>query len=144
MLNFLLLENFFSDLFTEVQIWYLLFIITLLLFLIFYLLLLLSLVQDVSLERQSKLQPKCDCFQQLDLFIKTQNGKENFADNHGKIFREFLTLYPIFCSVQVKRSVIISNKDGIYELPHKFPNDLRLRILGNQERPGKSQNFIEL
>ena len=37
----------------------------------------------------------------------------------------------IFLTRQVKRSVIISNKHGIYELPHKLPNDLRLRILGN-------------
>ena len=37
----------------------------------------------------------------------------------------------IFLTRQVKRSAIISNKYGIYELPHKLPNDLRLRILGN-------------
>ena len=33
-------------------------------------------------------------------------------------------------SPQVKRSVIISNKHGIYELLHELPNDLRLRKLG--------------
>ena len=33
----------------------------------------------------------------------------------------------IFVSPQVKRIVIISNKHGIYELPHELPNDLRLR-----------------
>ena len=33
---------------------------------------------------------------------------------------------------QVKRIVIISNKPGIYELPHEeLPNDVRLRTLGN-------------
>ena len=32
----------------------------------------------------------------------------------------------------------------MYELPHELPNDLRLRILGNYEISGKSQNFIEL
>ena len=32
----------------------------------------------------------------------------------------------IFVSPQVKGIMIISNKDGIYELPHKLPNDLRL------------------
>ena len=32
-------------------------------------------------------------------------------------------------SPQVKRSVIISNKHGINELPHKLPNDIsRLRF----------------
>ena len=48
--------------------------------------------------------------------------------------------YQIFLSPQVKGSVIINNKHGIYELP----NDLRLRILGNQERLGKSLNDVEL
>ena len=33
----------------------------------------------------------------------------------------------IFVSPQVKRMVIISNKHGIYELPHELPNNLRLR-----------------
>ena len=36
-----------------------------------------------------------------------------------------------------------SNKHGIQELPHKLPNDLKLRILGNWET-SRSQNFIEL
>ena len=45
------------------------------------------------------------------------------------IFRDFLIFYQIFFSPQVKRSVIISNKHGIYALPHKLPHDLR--ILGN-------------
>ena len=43
--------------------------------------------------------------------------------------------YQIFVSPQVKRSVIISNKHGMYELRRKLPNTLRL---------GKSQNFMEL
>ena len=36
-----------------------------------------------------------------------------------------------------------SNKRGIQELRHKLPNDLKLRIFGNQET-SRSQNFIEL
>ena len=36
---------------------------------------------------------------------------------------------PILLSPQVKLSMIISNKNGIYELPHKMPNELKLRIL---------------
>ena len=47
------------------------------------------------------------------------------------IFWEFLLFYQIFFSPQVQRSVIISNKHGIYELPDELPKDLRLRILGN-------------
>ena len=51
--------------------------------------------------------------------------------------------YQIFFSPHVKRCAIIAYKHGIYELPHELPNDLRLRILGNEEILGKSQNFIE-
>ena len=47
------------------------------------------------------------------------------------IFWDVLIAEQIFFSPQVKRSVIISNKHGIYKLPHELPNDLRLRILGN-------------
>ena len=53
-------------------------------------------------------------------------------------------LYQIFFSQQVKQSVIISDKHGIYELPHDLPNDLRLRILGKWEGSRKYQNFREL
>ena len=54
--------------------------------------------------------------------------------------------YQILLSPEVKRSVIISNKQGVYELPHELPNDLRLkncRILGNKEKSGKSRNLLE-
>ena len=44
----------------------------------------------------------------------------------------------------MKRSVIISNKHGIHELPHELPNDLTLTILGNQETSGKFKKFIKL
>ena len=47
------------------------------------------------------------------------------------ILSDLLILYKMFFSPQVKRSVIISNKHGIYELPHELPNDLRLKILQN-------------
>ena len=50
----------------------------------------------------------------------------------------------IFVSPQVKRGVIISNKDGIYKLHQELPNDLRIRILRNSDISSKSQNFIEL
>ena len=56
------------------------------------------------------------------------------------IFGDFLVLYQIFFSPQVKRNMILSNKHGIY----KLPNDLRLRILGNWKRSGKSQNITTL
>ena len=43
--------------------------------------------------------------------------------------------YQIFLSPQVKRWPIITYKHGIYELTQPLPNDLRLRISGNQEIP---------
>ena len=52
--------------------------------------------------------------------------------------------YQIFLSPQVKRSAIISNKQGVHELPHELPNNLRLRILGNKEKSGESPNLPEL
>ena len=52
-------------------------------------------------------------------------------------------LYQIFFLPQVKQYVIITYKHGIYELPHELPNDLRPRILGNQEISGKSLNSRE-
>ena len=51
--------------------------------------------------------------------------------------------HQILLSPRVKRNSIISNKQSVYELPHKLPNDLRLRILGNKEKSGKSQNLLE-
>ena len=42
------------------------------------------------------------------------------------MFWDFLILYQIFFSPQVKRSVIISNKHCTYNKPQELPNDLRL------------------
>ena len=53
-------------------------------------------------------------------------------------------LYQIFLLPQVKRSAIISNKRGIYELPHELPNDVGLKTLGNLERSRKAKKFTEL
>ena len=59
------------------------------------------------------------------------------------IFCHILMLYQIFFSRQVKRSAIISNKHGIYELSQELPNDLRLEILKNQEISRTTENFVE-
>ena len=49
-------------------------------------------------------------------------------DRNLKTFhRHCCNLAVIFFSPQVKRSVIISNKQGIYQLHQELPNDLRLR-----------------
>ena len=46
-------------------------------------------------------------------------------------FWGFLMFYRLFFSLQVKQCAIISYKNGVYELPHELPNDVRLRRLGN-------------
>ena len=50
--------------------------------------------------------------------------------------------YQIFASPQERRCVIITYKDGMYELPHELPNDLGRRILGNEETLGTCLNLI--
>ena len=47
------------------------------------------------------------------------------------IFSDFLILYQILFSLEVTRSMLISNKHGIYEMPQDLPNDLKFSILGN-------------
>ena len=62
---------------------------------------------------------------------KNKKGKGTFLKTiMDIIFWDFLIFYQISSSPLVKQSVIISNKHGIYELPHELPSDLRLRILG--------------
>ena len=39
--------------------------------------------------------------------------------------------------------MVISNNNK-HELPNEFPDDLRLKILGNWEIPQKSQDFLKL
>ena len=43
-------------------------------------------------------------------------------------FRDFLIIYQIFLSHQVKWSEIISKKHSIYELPHELLNNLSLEF----------------
>ena len=39
---------------------------------------------------------------------------------------------------------IISNKQGVYELPQELLNDLKLTILENKEKSGESPNLLEI
>ena len=55
------------------------------------------------------------------------------------IFWDCLMFYQIFLLPQLKQWAIITYRHGIYELV----NDVRLRILGNLEIPGKCLSFIE-
>ena len=47
------------------------------------------------------------------------------------IFRDFLIISLTSESRQIKRYLISSITNLVQELPHEWPNDLRLRILGN-------------
>ena len=51
--------------------------------------------------------------------------------------------HQIFLSPQVKRWAINTYQDGIYELLHELPNELRLKILGTKEVSRKCLYFIE-
>ena len=48
------------------------------------------------------------------------------------VFWDFI-FYQIFLLPQVMRSVVISNKNGIKELPYKLLSNVRFRILENYE-----------
>ena len=54
------------------------------------------------------------------------------ANNPGhNTLRLSLMFYQILYSREVKRSGIVSNKHGMYQLSHELVNNLRLRVLGN-------------
>ena len=60
------------------------------------------------------------------------------------ILSDFLMFHQIFLSPQVKRSAIISNKQGVYEFPLEWPIlGSRLRILGKKGKSGKSQHLLK-
>ena len=67
----------------------------------------------------------------VGVYVLTGSRHETGVTTMFIIFWDILIDEQIFFSPQVNRSVIISIKHGIYELPHEFLNDLRLRILGN-------------
>ena len=59
------------------------------------------------------------------------------------IFLHFLIIQLWSESPQVKRYLISSITNLVHELPHEFPNDLRLTILGNQDILEKCQMWQE-
>ena len=76
----------------------------------------------------------------IKIILKKYLENYNQFDN---IFLEFLMFYQVFLPPQVKRSVMITYKHGVYDLSHELPNDLRLRILGNKKISGNCLNSIE-
>ena len=85
------------------------------------------------------IENKCVCFQKvtrlmtMKMRLKMKNKSDRYDINRPTIMEiilwDFLMLYQIFLLPQVKRSAIISNKQGVYEVPQELPNDLRLRTL---------------
>ena len=69
----------------------------------------------------------------MKMRLKMKNKSDRYDINRPTIMEiilwDFLMLYQIFLLPQVNRSAIISNKQGVYEVPQELPNDLRLRIL---------------
>ena len=62
-------------------------------------------------------------------------------DNYGHNILTFFLVLPNLKEankVNLKQSVIISKKHGIYELPQELPNDVKVRILENKGILGKS------
>ena len=51
--------------------------------------------------------------------------------------------YQILLLLQVKRCAIITYKHGIFEFPHELLNDLRLKILVNDEILRKYLNLMD-
>ena len=51
--------------------------------------------------------------------------------------------YQIFLLLQEKRCAIITYKHGMFEFPHELLNDLRLKILGNDEILRKYLNLMD-
>lgn len=59
------------------------------------------------------------------------------------IFLQCTVFLCTFNLPEVKQKLMSSIINHVYELPHKFLNDLRLRILGNEEMKRKSQDLVE-
>ena len=66
-----------------------------------------------------------------------QVWKENYNGRY-KIMKHFKILV-WFDSPQVKWHRKSSTKSIVYELPHEFPSDSKLKILGNSKIWGKTQ-----
>ena len=58
------------------------------------------------------------------------------------IFRNFATFYKILHSPQIKQWLISNIKKIVYELPREFRDNLRLKILENQEMLGKFKIWL--
>ena len=82
-------------------------------------------------------------FQKFESLLEVQRAKRKFSDDLG---HNIVELYNVLIQTRLttsKMNLLSSIANMVYELPHKLPNDLRLRILGNKEILGKSQIWVE-
>ena len=88
-------------------------------------------------KKKQKKKPKKKKKKRLNEYVYDFSVDYNVIDNTTMhiIFGDFKIFNEIFLSPNTKKSVIIGNKHGIYELPHGSSNELI---------SGKYQNFIEL
>ena len=74
------------------------------------------------------------CFLQKDeSSLEEQRAKETSQTMLVIIFWHFLIVFLRSQSPQVKRYLTSSIANSVHKLPHELSNDLRVRILGNQE-----------
>ena len=92
-----------------------------------------GLVSDLFLKKIKEILAKIWLFWMIgaankNIKIKKNKRKRKLQTIMAK-FWDILMFDQILLSPQVKGSMIINNKHGMYELPHNLPEDLRLRIL---------------
>ena len=93
----------------------------------------------VFFDRTSFSEPNTYFFQKFESSLEVQRAKRRFSDNPG---HNILELYKILVQVRFTTS-ISSIANLVYDLAHELPNDLRLKILRNQEILEKSQIWEE-
>ena len=69
--------------------------------------------------------------------------KQKFSDKAGDNDLEFYKVLVQVWFTTNKRNLICSKKIFVYELPHKLPNELRLKISENWGLSGKSQYWVQ-
>ena len=65
----------------------------------------------------------------MKMRLKMKSRSNRYDTNRPTIIFIIFMFCQSFLSPQVKRWAIITYKHGIYELPHEFPNELRLNLM---------------
>ena len=86
----------------------------------------------------------CTYFPGIGLMVNMLKRRHFKGAPYCNQFQNVLRLFdvlPNFLFTTSERMAIITYKHGIYKLPHKFPNDLRLRKLGNIRKLSKLTSY---